>query len=557
MWCPSPFPLLPPAAFVRGAVGGIAVRRRGLGLLGVAMALIAVLLPVPAHAAGTVTVTISGKGDVSGPGIACSEALDADCTQYYPDDEEQICQDAGPCTTIRTSPTVELAAADRAGTGYVFSGWQGCDSVSGPEARTCQLTVRGDRTLTPTYADVEPPRIQGLSLYDMSSSGGPEVRGAIDLVTYPSDNSGTVSRVEFQVRGALVAVRSGAPFLVRGFDTTAVPDGPATIRATAFDAAGHSASVETTVTFDNTAPLVSVTSGPDQTTHGPGSTLSWAFTASDATTGVRAVECSVVPAGQAPSYGACTGASSHEVADLPDGDHRFTVRAWDQASNRTVVERSFTVDALAPETTVTSGPAEGAMIATDSVTFGLGSDDPAAVLACRLYPDAATPPAFAPCSSASAHTASGLAEGGYVFEARATDAVGNSDATPARRTFVVDLPEPAPTEPAPTEPAPTEPAPTEPLPDRTAPETTIVKAPKARIRTTRRTVKVTFAFSTSEPGSTFWCRLDGAAFKPCGPVTRFRVMKGKHVLAVRSVDAAGNVDATPARRRFRVLRRLG
>jgi hypothetical protein len=86
--------------------------------------------------------------------------------------------------------------------------------------------------------------------------------------------------------------------------------------------------------------------------------------------------------------------------------------------------------------------------------------------------------------------------------------------------------------------------------DKKAPETTIVKGPKARSR--KRTAK--FRFVSSEAGSTFQCKLDKKPFKPCRSPKKYKRLKpGKHVFQVRAIDAAGNRDKTPARRRFRVL----
>jgi subtilisin-like proprotein convertase family protein len=87
--------------------------------------------------------------------------------------------------------------------------------------------------------------------------------------------------------------------------------------------------------------------------------------------------------------------------------------------------------------------------------------------------------------------------------------------------------------------------------DVSAPETTIDKAP------TRRTQRATarLRFSASEPGSSFECRIDRRKFKPCSSPRRLkRLAEGKHRFAVQAVDPAGNVDPTPAKRRWRVTR---
>ena len=61
----------------------------------------------------------------------------------------------------------------------------------------------------------------------------------------------------------------------------------------------------------------------------------------------------------------------------------------------------------------------------------------------------------------------------------------------------------------------------------------------------------TFDFSSSEPGSEFECRVDGAPLAPCDrPHTTAALADGPHTFAVRAIDAAGNIDATPEKRDF-------
>jgi hypothetical protein len=67
--------------------------------------------------------------------------------------------------------------------------------------------------------------------------------------------------------------------------------------------------------------------------------------------------------------------------------------------------------------------------------------------------------------------------------------------------------------------------------------------------------KARFAFTASEPGVTFECRLDDAPFATCtSPVTLKRLKRGRHEFAVRALNASGP-DATPATKRFKVKRR--
>ena len=90
-----------------------------------------------------------------------------------------------------------------------------------------------------------------------------------------------------------------------------------------------------------------------------------------------------------------------------------------------------------------------------------------------------------------------------------------------------------------------------PAADKTPPDTKIVKGPPKK--THKTTVK--FKFTATEAGSTFQCKLDGKPFKPCrSPKTYKKLKPGKHVFKVRAIDKAGNVDATPAKRKFTVLK---
>ncbi len=86
--------------------------------------------------------------------------------------------------------------------------------------------------------------------------------------------------------------------------------------------------------------------------------------------------------------------------------------------------------------------------------------------------------------------------------------------------------------------------------DQIPPQTKITKGPKAKTHAT--TVK--FKFSSSEAGSTFECKLDKKPFKPCRSPKKYKKLKpGKHVFKVWAIDKAGNVDPTPAKKKFKVL----
>jgi hypothetical protein len=80
------------------------------------------------------------------------------------------------------------------------------------------------------------------------------------------------------------------------------------------------------------------------------------------------------------------------------------------------------------------------------------------------------------------------------------------------------------------------------------PTTTITSGPSAG--TDDPTPSFTFS---SEPGSTFECKLDSGSYATCAsPNTTSHLIDGSHTFYVRAKDAAGSVDPTPASRSFTV-----
>lgn len=350
---------------------------------------------------------------------------------------------------------------------------------------------------------------------------------------------------------------SAAPYEL-AYNTTTRSDGTVSLTAKAYDAAGNvSTSAARSIIIDNTAPVVNVTSGPNGQTFGPASTQTWGFTASDATSGIAAVECGIVAAGAPASYGACSGGStSHSVSGLAEGDYRFLVRARDAGGLVAATERLFSIDATGPTTTITSGPASGATVAPGPLTWTFAGED-GATWQCRLFAAGTTAPAFGGCSGPGSHTASGLADGGYVFEVRGRDTVGNAGPG-VTRAFTVATPPPPPPPPTTTTPTTTTPpppatsAPTPPAASPT-PDTVLDSKPRRRVtaKGTRTRVKVTFHATLS--GAKFQCKVDGGGWKTCTSAWKPRLKVGRHVLQVRAVTGT-SVDATPAKVKVRVVR---
>jgi hypothetical protein len=65
--------------------------------------------------------------------------------------------------------------------------------------------------------------------------------------------------------------------------------------------------------------------------------------------------------------------------------------------------------------------------------------------------------------------------------------------------------------------------------------------------------KATVKFGSSEPGSSFKCKLDHGSFKAChSPKTYRHLDAGKHKVKIEASDAAGNLDTSPAVKSFKI-----
>jgi hypothetical protein len=86
-------------------------------------------------------------------------------------------------------------------------------------------------------------------------------------------------------------------------------------------------------------------------------------------------------------------------------------------------------------------------------------------------------------------------------------------------------------------------------PDLTPPDTTITSGPTGVVSSTT----ANFSYTATEP-STFECSLDGAPLTPCleTGATYSGLPEGSHTFSVRAIDAAMNVDPTPAERTWTV-----
>jgi hypothetical protein len=106
------------------------------------------------------------------------------------------------------------------------------------------------------------------------------------------------------------------------------------------------------------------------------------------------------------------------------------VRAIDRAGNLdpTPASRAWTVNTNAPDTSIISGPS--GIVASPDASFAFAATATGSTFECRLDGGA-----YAGCTSPQGY--SGLDAGTHTFDVRATDPAGNTDPTPASRSWQV------------------------------------------------------------------------------------------------------------------------
>ncbi len=202
-----------------------------------------------------------------------------------------------------------------------------------------------------------------------------------------------------------------------------------------------------------------------------------------------------------------TCASRQSYSSLSDGQHTFVVRAIDRLNNVSpATSFTWTVDTAHPLVNVTDKPP--LLTNRTSASFSFSATLAPDRYECRL--DGA---AFATCVSPKLYT--GLSDGSHTFSARTVSAGGTPSAATVY-TWTVDT---------------------------VAPDTAIASGPPG----SSSSATATFAFTSTEAGSAFFCSLDAAGFTPCTSATGYTGLgSGSHTFRVQAVDLAGNADATPA-----------
>lgn len=243
------------------------------------------------------------------------------------------------------------------------------------------------------------------------------------IVSGPPDPSGTKSaHFVFSGEGGVsfICQLDGAVFSpCSNPQDYSVDDGAHTLVVKAVDAAGNQsgATAPYSWTVDTVNPVVTLTDKPSLITNQ--TTASFSFSSNKPSS---TYQCKLDSGG----FGSCT--SPRVYAGLDDGSHTFSVRATSLGNTGLTTDYTWTVDTIAPNTTITSTPPASSSSASANFTFT--SSEVGSTFACSLDAGGITP-----CTSPK--TFAGLGDGTHTFRVQAVDAGGNADTTPAAYSWQI------------------------------------------------------------------------------------------------------------------------
>jgi hypothetical protein len=402
----------------------------------------------PAHAY-EVRISITGAGQVT-------ETTPADLV--------------GPnCFSASTTPTGTLGKTCLAGTtsgdygqfwdvdyvatpasGYTFKRWESdgttrtaiiCDRSS-PTATTstytgstCKFRTVDNLQTRAVFADEQSPSIPTIPSTSPSANtvNGPKAFN-LSIASDPTFR-------EFRCR-VIPNVQTSFQSCTSGVSFNPSADGTYTFEVLAVDWSGNTSGVQfLSWTVDKTAPSVSITSGPSAFSFSNEPSPTFVFSRGDA----ASVQCSLDSA----PFGPCTGSTSQSYSNLSDGSHTFQLKATDAVGNTSQTSRTWTIDSVAPNTTLDPGvgPASGSTTQDNDPVFQFSSNETGATFECNLTGPGMTSTAFTACNPSSgsspdtfAKSYTNLKDGTYTFKVRAKDRASNVDEAPPERTWTINNP---------------------------------------------------------------------------------------------------------------------
>jgi hypothetical protein len=310
-------------------------------------------------------------------------------------------------------------------------GWTGCHARRSDHPNQCRIWLEG--TLDPTknvsrdvYAYFDDYRGPVVTIDD-----GPQstlTHGAATFaVSSPDADTGELwCRLDGGGESKCGTGTTGAA----GYS---VGNGQHTFSVRGKDQSGNwGAAKERTWTVDLPPETSLAPSGPAQGSLRSDRTATFSFSSPSTDVGPGGFDCRLDgPGGH--GWQACQSPVSY--SGLGDGSFTFSVRARDVTSaDPSPASRSWAIDTEPPETEITSGPTEGAVLSVGTASFGYrtGLSEPSTT----TFSCSVDGRPFEDCPG-SAVAINALRIGDHVFAVRARDAAGNADPTPATRHWRV------------------------------------------------------------------------------------------------------------------------
>jgi len=169
-------------------------------------------------------------------------------------------------------------------------------------------------------------------------------------------------------------------------------------------------------------------------------------------------------------------------------------------------------DRIAPEATIAEGPVEGSVTRSRAASFRFTGTDNLTPSDRLNFSCSLDGSAFGPCAQPVV-----VGEGRHTIAVRATDELGNTDATPATRSWRVDATPPA--------------------------------RPRLSVRVVgRRAIVALKSFDRGGGRVRFLCAIDSLKLVPCRSRFSRPVAPGAHIVRARALDQAGNASAVATAR---------
>ncbi|MBK7318044.1 S-layer homology domain-containing protein [Candidatus Villigracilis affinis] len=490
------------------------------------------------NSAPTVTINqAAGQNDPTGDTLIDFTVVFSEAVTDFDDAADVTITGTAVATTVLITGgpiTYNVAVSGMVGNGTVIANIPAGAATDSTNLSAASTT--GDNTVT--YDATQPTVTINTAVGQPDPAGSGPINFTVVFSETVSDfdDAADVTLSASTTPGTLSTVITGGPTTYNvavsgmtgdGSVIATVPAGAATDGSNL--SAASTSPVDNSVLYDTTSPSVTVDQAVGQNDPANASPINFRVVFSEAVTDFETADLGDVDLSAGSAPGALTfvisgGPTIYNVA-VSGMSGPGTVLASIPASvavdlaskpngASTPIDNSVTFDATAPDSSINTNPSNPTTSTSAAFTFsGTDSGTGVASLQCDLDGGG-----FSTCTSPKSYT--GLGDGSHTLQVRAIDNAGNMDATPASFTWVVDA---------------------------TAPDTTITANPANPANSTT----ANFDFSGNDGAGTgiasFECKLDAAAFAACTSTKTYNALSnGSHTFQVWAIDAAGNVDGTPA-----------